>query len=130
MAMKDYNGSNFKNTAIDKLSGKFGKGDGDKGIPERFNRQGARAADKLNKSQEKLDKYVNSTKAPSSTKDIYNQAKPFLGGYYDGKPLNRMTDIDYNDKKTLKIKSKADKAEVKMEKIYDRAQKNKAKKNK
>ena len=25
MAMKDYNGSNFKNAAIDKLSGKFGK---------------------------------------------------------------------------------------------------------
>lgn len=27
MAMKDYNGSSFKNAAIDRLSGKFGKGD-------------------------------------------------------------------------------------------------------
>jgi hypothetical protein len=27
MAMKDYNSINFKNSAIDKMSGKFGKGD-------------------------------------------------------------------------------------------------------
>jgi hypothetical protein len=28
MAMKDYNSSNFRNTVIDRLTGKFGKGDG------------------------------------------------------------------------------------------------------
>jgi hypothetical protein len=27
MAMKDYNSSNFRNTVIDRLTGKFGKGD-------------------------------------------------------------------------------------------------------
>ena len=121
--MEDMNNTPFKNAAISRLTGQTT-------VPARFNRQGARAADKFNKAQEKLDKYVNSPKAPNSTKDIYKQAKPYLGGYYDGKPLGRMTDINYNDMKALKIKSKSDKAEVKMEKIYDRAQKNKARKSK
>lgn len=119
--MKDYNSINFRNSAIDKMSGKFGKGDDT--LPNRFKKKYDKAEDKSNKAQEKLAKYVKSPKAPNSTKSTYNEASRFLGGQYDSKPLNRMTDVDYNDKKTEKFKSKADKSDVKINKIDSRVEK-------
>lgn len=114
--MEDYNNIPFKNAAISRLTKNTT-------LPERFNRQGARTAERSDKAQEKLAKYVNSPKAPNSTKEMYGQAKQYLGGYYDNKPLNKMTDVDYNDKKAQKFKSMADKAEIKGDKVSARAKK-------
>lgn len=78
MAIKDYNSINFKNSAIDRMSGSFGKGDEptDRKKARQMNRV-VRKADKMMNSalkdaqslrdqQEKsssLERYVNSKKS-------------------------------------------------------------------
>ncbi len=117
--MKDYNSIPFKNAAIDRLSSQTTSPD----LPGRFVKQYNKATDKSNKAQEKLAKYVKSPKAPNLTKSTYNEASKFLGGQYDYKQLNKMTDVDYNDKKAQKFKSMADKSDVKVNKIDARVEK-------
>ena len=112
--MEDMNNMPFKNAAISRLTGQTT-------TPARIIRKADRAWNKVDKAQDKLEKYVNSSKAPYSTKEKYNDAKQYLGGYYDGKPLGRMTDVNYNDMKALKIKSKSDKGQAKYSKIEDKA---------
>lgn len=65
MAMKDYNGSNFKNVAIDKLSGKFGKGD-----DPTYNKAAKES------QKRKMGKYIE--EEPVDKSKIYKDYKPVV----------------------------------------------------
>ena len=82
--------------------------------------QSVRMENKADRAEKKLGNYVNSPKAPQSTKAQYAEAKKYLGGEYQGKPLNRMTDATYSDPKAAVYANKAKKAEVKSEISYNR----------
>lgn len=84
--------------------------------------QSVRMENKADRAEKQLGKYVASPKAPQATKNQYNEAKKYLGGEYQSKPLNRMTDVNYSDPKAAKYSYKADKANMKSELSYKRYQ--------
>ncbi len=109
--MKEYDKIPFKNSDIDRI-----KGPGPLTMM-RLQAMSNASVNKLARANKGLERYVNSSKAPESTKEKYNYVKNnFLGGTYEGKDIKVMTDANYNDKKTERFKNKADKAWVKMDK--------------
>jgi len=70
--MKDYNSINFKNSAIDRMSGSFGKGDEP---TDRKKNRLMKKADKMVKSAMEEAQEIRNAQGKSSSKESYLNSK-------------------------------------------------------